>query len=175
MSNLLKNIIRFILFAFVQLFILDQVPLLHQFVKPYLYFLFILWLPFSLNRFWLMIVAFMFGLTMDYFTQNFGLHAAPCVLIAFLRPTILNILIAKETTEQNYVEPSIKSMGFGPYSIYVTILVLVHHFYLVLIEWLQFGNFFYFIGKIFASGALSLLLILITEMLFYRNSKLRLV
>jgi hypothetical protein len=122
-----------------------------------------------------MIVAFLFGLTMDYFTQNFGLNAAPCVLIAFLRPTILNILIAKETTEQNYVEPSIKSMGFGPYSIYVTILVLVHHFYLVLIEWLQFGNFFYFIGKIFASGALSLLLILITEMLFYRNSKLRLV
>jgi hypothetical protein len=175
MSNLLKNIIRFILFAFVQIFILDQVPLLHQFIKPYIYFLFILWLPFSLSRFWQMIIAFFFGLTMDYFTQNFGLHAAPCVLIAFLRPTILNILIAKETTEQNYVEPSIKSMGFGPYSIYVAIFVVVHHFYLVLIEWLQFGNFFYFIGKVIASSAISLLLILITEMLFYRNSKLRVV
>lgn len=173
MSNLLKNIIRFVLFAFVQIFILDQVPLLHQFIKPYIYFLFILWLPFSLSRFWQMVIAFFFGLTMDYFTQNFGLHAAPCVLIAFLRPTILNVLIAKETTEQNYVEPSIKSMGFGPYSIYITILVLVHHIYLVLIEWLQFGNFFYFVGKVLASLAISLLLILITEMLFYRNSKLR--
>lgn len=174
MSNLLKNIIRFILFAFVQLFILDQVPLLHQFIKPYLYLLFILWLPFSLSRFWQMIIAFFFGLTIDYFTQNFGLHSAPCVLMAFLRPTILNILIAKETTEQNYHEPSIKSMGFGPYSIYITIMVVVHHFYLVLIEWLQVGNFLFFVGKIVGTTAISLLLILITEMLFYRKSKSRL-
>ncbi len=173
MSNLLKNIIRFLLFVFVQIFILNEVPLLHQFIQPYLYFLFILWLPFSLNRVWLMIIAFFFGLTIDYFTHNLGLHAAPCVLIAFLRPTILGVLIAKETTELQYAEPSIKSMGFGPYSIYIILMVAFHHIYLVLIEWLRFDNFWFFLGKILASTALSLLLILITEMLFYRKAKLR--
>jgi hypothetical protein len=42
MSELLKNIIRFILFILVQVFILFKMPPLHRFVVPYLYYLFIL-------------------------------------------------------------------------------------------------------------------------------------
>jgi hypothetical protein len=51
MSNLLKNIIRFVLFIVFQWYILDQIPPLHRFIVPYLYFLYILWLPFNMNRF----------------------------------------------------------------------------------------------------------------------------
>jgi hypothetical protein len=173
MSSLLKNIIRFVLFILVQVFILDEVPPLHQFIVPYLYFLFILWLPFNINRFWLLIISFLFGLTLDYFTGTLGLHAAPCVLIAYLRPLLLNLLIPKETTEQSYTEPGPKSMGWAPYSLYVGLLTFTHHFYLVLIEWLQFGNFMYFIGKVLGTTAVSLLLIFITELLFARKGRSR--
>ena len=48
MSELLKNIIRFIIFILFQVFILNKIPPLHQFITPYLYFLFILWLPFKI-------------------------------------------------------------------------------------------------------------------------------
>ena len=68
MSNLLKNIIRFFLFILVQVYILNQIPPLHQFIVPYLYFLFILWLPFNINRFALLLISFVFGLSLDYFT-----------------------------------------------------------------------------------------------------------
>lgn len=173
MSELVKNIIRFILFILLQVFVLDKVPPLHQFVVPYIYFLFILWLPFSINRFWLMVIAFLYGLSFDYFRGTPGLHAAPCVLIAYIRPFILNILLPQETTELSYIEPSPKSIGWAPYSIYVLILTLMHHFYLVLIEWLQFGNFFYFLGKVTATTAVSLLLIAIAEMLFFRKARYR--
>ncbi len=173
MSNALINILRFILFLFVQVFVLQRIPPLHQFIIPYLYMLFILWLPFSINRFLLLLVGFLYGLSLDYFLGHYGLHAACCTLIAYLRPFILQILIPKETTEQSYKEPSIKSMGFGPYGIYVFVLVFIHHSYLVLIEWLSFGNFLYFLGKIVSTTAISLLLIFITEMLFYRKAKLR--
>ncbi len=50
MSELLKNIFRFILFIFVQVFILFKMPPLHRFITPYLYYLYILWLPFSMSR-----------------------------------------------------------------------------------------------------------------------------
>ena len=50
MSELLKNTIRFILFILVQVFILFKMPPLHRFITPYLYFLFILWLPFNPSR-----------------------------------------------------------------------------------------------------------------------------
>ncbi|QEC67530.1 rod shape-determining protein MreD [Panacibacter ginsenosidivorans] len=173
MSNLLKNIIRFTLFILVQAFVLDKVPPLHQFVKPILYFLFVLWLPFSINRSVQLIIAFIFGLCMDYFTGTPGMHAIPCVMIAYLRPFLLNILLSQEKTEVSYAEPSIKSLGWAPYSVYIVVLTFIHHACLVLIEWLQFGDFVFFIGKVAASTAVSILLIFITEMLFPRKAKFR--
>ena len=173
MSSLVKNIIRFILFILLQAFVLDKIPPLHQFVKPYLYFLFILWLPFNLSRISLMVVAFMFGLAMDYFSGTPGLHAAPCVLIAYIRPFLLNVLLPQEKTEFSYAEPSIKSLGFAPYSVYVLILTFLHHAYLVLIEWIQFGDFVFFIGKVTATTAISMLLIYLTELLFQRKARYR--
>ncbi len=173
MSSLLKNIIRFILFMLFQVYILNQVPPLHRFIVPYVYFLYILWLPFRINRFWLLVISFFFGLVIDYFTGTPGLHAAPCVLIAYLRPFLLNLLIPQETTEQSYVEPSRISMGWAPYALYVGVLSFIHHFYLVLIEWLQFGDFVYFLGKVGGTTAISLLLILLAEMLFKRDGRYR--
>ncbi len=173
MSNLLKNIARFILFILIQVFILNRVPPLHQFIVPYLYFLFILWLPFTINRVLLLGIAFTFGLTLDYFTGTLGLHAAPCVLIAYLRPFILNFIIRQESNEISYNEPSIKSMGFTLYALYVALLTFIHHFYLVVIEWLQFGDILYLLGKVLASTAVSLLLIGIAEMLMYRKGTFR--
>jgi rod shape-determining protein MreD len=93
MSELLKNIFRFILFIFVQVFILFKMPPLHRFITPYLYYLYILWLPFSMSRAGLMCLAFLFGLSLDYFMHTPGLHAAACVLIAYLRPFVVNMLI----------------------------------------------------------------------------------
>ena len=49
MSNLIKYTVRFILFILFQVYVLDKVHL-HQMVTPYIYFLFILWLPFKMNR-----------------------------------------------------------------------------------------------------------------------------
>lgn len=173
MSSLLKNIIRFVFFILVQAFVLDKVPPLHQFVKPILYFLFILWLPFGMNRSIQMILAFIFGLCMDYFSGTPGLHVVPCVLVAYVRPFLLNILLSQEKTEISYAEPSITSLGWAQYAVYIVVLTFVHHACLVLIEWLQFGNFVFFIGKVAASTALSILLIFVTEMLFPRKAKYR--
>jgi hypothetical protein len=173
MSQLVKNILRYICFILLQVYVLNKVPPLHQFITPYLYFLFILWLPFSTSRFSLMLVAFLFGLTLDYFVGSPGLHAAPCVLIAYLRPFLINLLISQEGAELNYAEPSIKSLGWAPYSLYVLIFTFLHHFYLVFLEWIHFGDFIYFLGKVMATTAVSLLLIFISEMLFFRKQKFR--
>lgn len=173
MTDLVKNTARFILFLLLQAFVLNKVPPLHQFIVPYLYFLFILWLPFSISRLALMVVAFLFGICMDLFTSTPGLHAAPCLLIAYIRPFLLNLLLPQETTELSYVEPSLKSMGWAPYFVYVLILTFLHHAYLVLLEWLQFGNFLYFLGKVTGTTAISMMLIFLTEMLFYRKARYR--
>ena len=173
MSSLLKNIIRFALFILVQVFVLYKVGPLHRFIVPYLYYLFILWLPFTLPRFWLTAIGFLFGLTLDYFTNSPGLHAAACTLIAYVRPFVINLLISQEGADKNYASPSITSMGWAPYATYVVVLTLLHHTYLVFLEWMSFGSLWYFLGKVVATSGISLLLILVTELLFYRNEKFR--
>jgi rod shape-determining protein MreD len=173
MSSLAKNIIRFALFILLQVFVLHQIPPLHKFITPYLYYLFILWLPFNIGRGMLMVIAFLFGLTLDYFLKTPGLHAACCVLIAYVRPFLINILTRQEAGEQNYASPSIVSMNWAPYFTYVFILTLLHHGYLVFLEWMRFGNFWFFLGKVTATTGISLLLIFITELLFFRKEKFR--
>lgn len=173
MSSLVKNIVRLILFILIQVFVFNQIPPLHHLVNPYIYFLFILWLPFKTGRKTLMFLGLITGLALDYFTKTPGLHAAPCVLVAYLRPFLINLLITQEGAEANYEEPSIKSMGFGAYFMYVTVLTFMHHTFLFLLEALQFAGLWYFLGKTLLSVAISLFLILITELLFVRKQKFR--
>lgn len=173
MSDLVKNIFRLGIFILVQVYVLNKIPHLHRFIVPYLYFLFILWLPFSVSRIGLLLVGFITGLSLDYFTLTPGLHAAACVLIAYARPFIITILIPKDTAEFNYNEPSPRAMGWAPYSVYVIVLTILHHTYLVLLEWLQFGSFLDFILKVLATTGISLLLIFTVELLFPRKVRYR--
>lgn len=170
MNNILKNSIRFVLFLLIQIIILNEVPPLHQFITPYLYFTFLLWLPFGTNRLAMTIIGFVFGFSLDIFTNTPGLHAAAATLVGYARPTVLNLLLAQETSEEVNKEPSVGTMGWGPFLIYVLILTFIHHFYLVLLEWLQFGNFTYFIGKVTATTLMSVLLILLVELIMNRRN-----
>ena len=173
MTDLVRNIIRFAIFIIVQVYLLNKIPFLHQFIAPYIYYLFILWLPFSISRMGLLFVGFLTGITLDFFTMTPGLHAAACVLIAYLRPFIINVLAPKDATGFRYREPSPKSMSWTPYLIYVFVLTLFHHAYMVLLEWLSFGSVLGFIVKVIATTGISMLLIITTELLFPRRMKFR--
>jgi len=172
-SDLLRNIIRFMFFILVQVYVLFKVPSLHRFITPYLYYLFILWLPFSIPRFWQLVIGFLTGLTLDYFTMTPGLHAAACVLVAYVRPFIINVLSPKDVSEFNYREPSPRAMGWTPYAVYVFILTLFHHGYMLILEWLSFGSFLTFLIKLVSTTGISMLLIFTVELLFPRRLKYR--
>lgn len=173
MSTFLKNIIRFALFILVQVYVLDRIHL-HQMLTPYLYFLFIIWLPFRMGRTQQMLIAFVLGFTMDSFRHHPGFHTAACVMIAYIRPFFINLLIPQEGADNNYQEPSFKSMGgIVPYMIFIAVLTFIHHGWLFLLEAWQFGNIWYFLVKTVLSTLLSLLLIIITEVLFTRQQKFR--
>ncbi|MGZ8515855.1 MAG: rod shape-determining protein MreD, partial [Chitinophagaceae bacterium] len=70
MSDLVRNIILFFIFIFLQVYVLNKIPHLHQFIVPYLYYLFLLWLPFSISRIGLLFVGFLTGMALDFFTMT---------------------------------------------------------------------------------------------------------
>lgn len=173
MTVLVKNILRFIVLILIQAFVLDKIHL-HQMVTPYIYFLFIIWMPFSIGRGWQMILAFLLGYTLDSFRHHPGFHAAASVLIAYFRPFLINLLIPQEGADTNYEEPSARSMGgLLPYMTYAGLLTLLHHSWLFFLEALEFGNFWYFIIKTLLSTIITLCLIFIAELLFSRKQKFK--
>ncbi|MES1215467.1 MAG: rod shape-determining protein MreD [Bacteroidota bacterium] len=173
MSDFLRNIFRLAIFILVQVYVLNKVPHLHRFITPYLYYLFILWLPFSVSRLGLLFIGFLTGLILDYFMVTPGLHAAACVLVAYVRPFVINILTPKDITGFNYREPSAIAMGWTPFAVYIFILTLLHHGYMLFLEWLDFGSFLDFIIRVVATTGISMLLIFTVELLFPRKLKFR--
>jgi len=172
-SDFVRNIIRLAVFILLQVYVLNKVPHLHRFISPYLYYLFLLWLPFNISRVTLMIVGFITGIILDFFMMTPGLHAAACVLVAYLRPFIINILAPKDVSGFSYREPSPKAMGWTPYLVYTLILTIFHHTYMIVLEWLSFGSFIDLIIKVIATTGISMLLIITTELLFPRRLKFR--
>jgi rod shape-determining protein MreD len=171
MSSLLQYIIRFVLLILVQVFVLNQIPPLHQYFTPLVYYIFILWLPFTIGRTQLLIVSFLTGLALDFFTKTPGMHAAACVLVGYIRPFIVNLIVPQRGVEFNYREPSVASLGNVQYMIYVVVLTLLHHGMLFTIQAFQFGNILYLIFKTLGASIISFLLILIVEIIFARKQK----
>jgi rod shape-determining protein MreD len=173
MSSFFRYFFRALVLVAVQVYLLNKVPHLHRLVVPSLYFVFVLWLPFSMSRPVLLISSFLLGLTVDYFSLTPGLHAAACVLIAYLRPYLITILMPRDTQEFQYPEPSARSMQWAPYLVYILFLSFVHHFYLTFLQWLSVGSFWSFIGRTLVGTMISFLLILTADLLFPRQQSYR--
>lgn len=174
MSDPVKYMLRFLLFATVQGLLLNNLPPLHRSITPYVYFLFLIWLPFTQNKMSILVWGFALGFVVDMFTKTPGLHASAALIVALLRGPLIQLLVPKDTRDLKTGEPGIASMGFSAYMVFIGILTFAHHFWLVLLEWMYFGSFLYFIQKVFVSTLVSLLLILIAELLFRSVKKRRL-
>ncbi len=167
-NQVIRNIVRFLVLAAIQVVILNRIHFL-GFINPYLYVLFILLLPFETPRWQLLAFSFLMGLTMDAFSNSFGLHAGACTLMAYSRPAILRLLTSRKEYEPG-LRPGIKDLGFNWFLSYSGVLILIHHSFLFYMEVFQFREFFFTLFKVVANSSVTLLLVFISQYLFYRKS-----
>ncbi|WP_348824321.1 rod shape-determining protein MreD [Flavobacterium aestuarii] len=85
-STLLVNIFRFVLLLALQILVFNNMNF-GGYVSAFPYILFIILYPVNGNKFNLLIASFFLGLIMDLFCNSGGVHAAACVLLAYLRPS----------------------------------------------------------------------------------------
>ncbi len=170
MSELLKNIIRGILLILLQVFVLNKI-LVHEYVTPYLYILFVLLLPFQLPRWALLFCGLLLGLCLDMFMNTEGMHAAACVLMAYLRPFVMNLFSPQGGFELVKKTPSVRTMGWRPFMLYAAVLTFVHHLLFFVLEIFDFHFLFYMAFKVALSTILTLVLVLLWEMLFHAQRK----
>ncbi len=164
--EILINIFRFVLLVFLQLFVLNNIQF-SGFVNPYLYVLFVLWLPFETPGWLLLVSAFAMGLVIDISSATIGYHTIATVFMAYFRFHLLRFIAPHDGYESG-MQPTISSLGFPWFMKYITILVLAHHLVLFWIESFSFGDLPYATLRALASSVFTILLILICQFLTMR-------
>lgn len=164
------NLLRFVALMAAQILIFSNINF--PYINPYVYLLFILLLPFETPRWLLMILGFLTGLTLDLFVGSLGMHAAACLLIAYLRPALISIITPKGAEFE--VEPNINLQGVTWFLIYSTLATFIHHVVYFLIESWTFYNLFIAFLRITMSTIFSVLFMMIFLFLFTSSRKRRL-
>jgi rod shape-determining protein MreD len=177
MNVYIKNILRFCIILLLQVLILNKITLRwwsepsgFPIFIPFVYPLFILLLPFEMPVWALLIFGFVLGLSVDSFMNTAGMHAFATVLIAYLRTNVLSALLPRNIAEYGNQQPSIKSMGWMPFLVYSSFLILLHHLVFYSIELWNFSNIGFLLLKVLASSITSMLFIIVYLLLFTRQS-----
>lgn len=171
-SSIIGYLLRFAALVFVQVMILNNVHL-HGLFNPYIYPLFILLLPFEMPTLLVLVVGFLCGLVIDFYSSSLGLHAAATTLMAFLRPQMISLL-KPAAGYQPEDRPTISSMGFLWFLVYASVLVFIHHCAFFMMETFSFHQFLFVISKMAVSTVVSLVMIIALQYLFYKRRRISL-
>lgn len=170
-NNLIGNIIRFIILILLQVGLFKNIGY-YNLVSPFPYVLFILLLPFRTNNFFLYLIAFLTGLTVDAFYDSIGVHAAACIVLAWYRIFFHSITLDIDDQESSKT-PSWGNMGFKWFGTYMVFGTLVHHITLFFLEVFSFDNALNTLLSILLSSIFTIVLILIISIVTYqRKSRL---
>lgn len=168
-NSWIKYSLVFILVVLIQGLVVNNIQL-NEYFNPMVYPIMILMLPFELNALVTMTVALLLGISVDAFSNTFGLHASSALFIGYLRPTVMKYIRPKEGYN-NVLIPSIQDMGAVWFLAYSSVMLFLHHLWFFSFEILRFDLFFLILGKTFFSFLFSLALIVLFQYIFYKPSK----
>jgi rod shape-determining protein MreD len=156
----------FLVLVLVQVLLFNQVHF-GGFLNPYIYVLFILLLPISMPQYQVLLLSFLMGITIDWFSNTLGLHASATVMMGFLRLPVIKLITQKESEQSDY--PGLKQTGLRWFLLYVSFLVLIHHFFLFYVEVFSFDNFHRTLLRSAASSVFTVFILFLSQFLVFRE------
>lgn len=171
MRTFLVHITRFVFFVMAQSLIFNQLEVGFG-IHPMIYPLFILLLPFEINTLLLLLIAFVTGLSIDAFSNTYGLHTSSLLVVAYLRPFIFEIFSPRDGYDSNK-EGSISEMGQRWFIYVFGILLLVHHLWFFTFEMFKWNEFFFILQKTILSLPISYMLCILLQVVFVSKPKER--
>ncbi|WP_300566197.1 rod shape-determining protein MreD [Flavobacterium sp.] len=166
-SALILNIIRFVLLLTAQIVIFNNIDLF-GYLNPYPYILFILLYPVNTNRAGLLVASFLLGLTVDFFANSGGVHAASCLLLAYVRPVFFKFAFGLSYEYQTIkINDRLSPERFT----FILISILTHHFILFFLELFKFTFIFEALLRTIITTVFTLIVSILIIYLFKPNKK----
>jgi len=139
-------------------------------IQPNILLLFFLTLPINLKPVPTLLLGFIGGLLLDMFNNSPGFNSTAFLLMCYARTYYIRNFAHFDVVESG-VEVGLSSMGYRWFILYTSVIVSIYHISYAFIE--SFG-FRYILENILSaalSGAVSLGLILLFQLLFYRTKR----
>lgn len=155
-----------------QTLILNKISfgLYDPYIHAFLHVMFIMLLPFEMNKGLILGVSFIFGLSIDAFQDTFGLYSAACVMTAFARQGVLKLLSSTDEYEFRNV-PIVQVMGFGWYFMYAFILLVIHNLWFFLLEDFRLTEIPEVLLKTVIGACVSVVFVLVAQYLIFSRDK----
>jgi rod shape-determining protein MreD len=145
--------------------VVDKLPL-GTYIRPEIYTLFILLLPFNYPPISMLGWAFALGLGIDIFSMDIiGLHTAALLVLAYVRPRLLKLVSPKDDME-SIATPSYHNLGWRSFIIYVMLSIAIYNTVLFILDTFSFHNFFHMLLRIISSTLATTFFIILIQVAF---------
>jgi rod shape-determining protein MreD len=160
-------ILQFVVLVLLQLLLFNNIRF-SGFINPYVYVLFFILLPFDFSGTLMLLLALVMGLILDLFMGTPGVHSLATVLIAFIRPYVLNMIAPHDGYDTNTL-PRVSYMGLIWFIRYAAIVIVIHHLVLFYAEVFSFAHFFFTLLKVLLSSFFTLVFIVLSQFFVFRK------
>ncbi|MDP3354104.1 MAG: rod shape-determining protein MreD [Flavobacteriaceae bacterium] len=169
MSNIFfSHAFRFVGLVFLQILIFNNINLF-GYLNPYPYIAFVFLFPFKKERSALLILSFLIGLTIDFFTDSGGIHAASTLFIAYFRLYFVRLILRK--SEFEYYTFQITSISVDKVLMYFFVLILIHHFMMFSLEFFDIQSIFEILKRTLLSTIFTFLVTIFGYFILVSKSK----
>jgi hypothetical protein len=171
MNIVVKHIIRFIVLVAAQVLVLNQLEIGFG-IQFMVYPLLIVLLPFDLGIIYMLLIAFVMGLSIDSISNTYGLHTSSLLLVTYLRPAIFKLFGPRDGYDV-LKEGNMYDMGTRWFISVFGLMLLIHHLWFFTLEIFRFDDMLYVLQKTLFSVPLSFLFCLLFQAMFVTKPNTR--
>lgn len=169
MNNLIvTNSIRFISLVLLQVLVLNHINLFGH-LNPLVYIVWVFLFPIRKNKTLFLLASFSLGISVDFFSDSGGIHAAATLFIAFVRLPILKAILRR--SDFDYYLFNLKAISISKMFLFISTLTIMHHLIVFTLEYFSFNAYTTIISTAFYTSIFTILLCTLGILLFIKKNK----
>ena len=167
MNNIIYNLILGTCLILMQSLFLNNINFL-EYLNPFIYIYFIIYYPIKNNRSVFIILAFIYGLLIDLFSDTHGIHAASTICIAYFRPYLLKLFFGMAYEHQVV---KFNSLELKQNIFYLFSMIIIHHIILFSLEVFNISQANLIFNNIISNSIFTLISIYVLYEFLMKKSK----
>ncbi|MCS7074106.1 MAG: hypothetical protein NZ108_06540 [Bacteroidia bacterium] len=166
-TTFFKELVAFFVFIIAQIGIFQYFTL-YSIATPFVFPLFLLFLPTTIKPPIVYVIAFIFGFLLDLLMNSYGIHSFCCVLLVAIRPFWI-LLVTPQISEDELEQMRLNDQNLAWQLSYLIPLLFVYTFTYSMLTEFSLQNVLRMFIRGLSSGFYSAFFCLMITILFYRK------